>query len=90
MKKVTLFVLRGCPYCVRMLRKIDTLLEANPELREVPLEIVDESKHRDFARRHDYFYVPALYVDGEKLYEEGVLHADLEDIFRSAAERTSA
>jgi hypothetical protein len=73
-----------------MLRKIDTLLEANPELREVPLEIVDESKHRDFARRHDYFYVPAFYVDGEKQYEEGVLHADLEDIFRSAAERTSA
>jgi hypothetical protein len=44
----------------------------------------------NFARRHDYFYVPAFYVDGEKRYEEGVMHADIEEIFRSAAGRTSA
>ena len=85
METITLFILRNCPYCIRMLRKIETLLATYPAWREVPLHIVDEKQDPAMARQFDYYYVPALYLGEKKVYEEGVLHADLASIFRQAA-----
>lgn len=83
-KKVTMFILPSCPYCIRALKRIEKVMDANPELRAVPFETVDERRRPDLACAHDYYFVPSFYVDGRKVYEEGVLHADLEEIFREA------
>ncbi len=90
MEAITLFVLRGCPYCVRLLRRIEMLLQAHPEWKSVPLQMIDERENPVAARQHDYYYVPALYLGDRKVYEEGVLHTDLESIFRQAVGLKSA
>lgn len=78
-KDVLLFVLKGCPHCKQALRYQQELLDEHPAWREIPLSIVDEREDRALAASHDYYLVPAYYVDGEKLHEG---HAEQEDVAR--------
>lgn len=71
MKKITLLKMQGCPYCAQALAAIKEVTAENPEYAAVEVEIVD--KHQDRDRAADfadkYYYVPSMFVDGEKIYE---------------------
>ena len=84
MKKITMFVMNSCPYCIRAKQRVEKVLSAHPEFRAVPFEIIDERQQSDLARKYDYYYVPTFYLDKEKVYEENVLHMEIGDIFRDA------
>ena len=69
MKKLTLFYLEGCPYCVRAKRALQELREENPAYGDYSIEWIEESRQPALADRYDYYYVPALYDGETKLYE---------------------
>lgn len=67
MKKITMIVLEGCPYCAAAFRAIDAVKNNYPP---VELEVIDENVQPVQAERFsDYYYVPSMYVDGKKIYE---------------------
>ena len=87
MRKVTMFILSSCPYCIRAKQRVDKVMASHPEYRDVPFEMIDERQQPDIARRHDYYFVPTFYLDKKKVYEENVLQCDIEEIFRNACQK---
>lgn len=69
MKKVTLFYLENCPHCKKAFKMIEVLKANRPEYANIQIELIEESKNVHIANAHDYYYVPAFYVDGAKLHE---------------------
>ncbi len=69
MKNVLYFYLNGCPYCRNANKAIDTLLAEEPKYADVQIDRVEENAHPEIADRYDYYRVPTMYIDGEKLYE---------------------
>ncbi len=71
MKKITLIKMQGCPYCAQAFAAIKELKAEYPEFANIEVEIVD--KHEDIDRAKDfadkYYYVPSMFIDGEKMYE---------------------
>ena len=86
MSEITLFVLPGCPHCKLALRFQEELLAERPEWRDIPVKMVDESREAALAGAYDYYYVPTYYVDGKKVLEGHAEKADVEQVFRLAAE----
>ena len=86
MKKVMLFHMQGCPYCVDARRFIDQVCAQTPALRAVEIEMIDERLHPVIAWRHDYWYVPTFYVDGQKVHEGACTKEKVEQILKMAAE----
>ena len=44
--------------------------EENPAYRDVEIEWIEDERESEAARRYtDYYYVPTIYIDGQKLYE---------------------
>lgn len=84
MKKVLLFVLKNCPYCVEALRYQKELMKENPAYAGVGIEIVDEQKEKARADSYDYYYVPTYYVDGVKLHEGALDKAIVRKVLDSA------
>ncbi|MBR1646465.1 MAG: glutaredoxin [Selenomonadaceae bacterium] len=67
MKKITLIKIQGCPYCAAAFKAIDELKKIFPAAE---IDIVDENLEPSRAEKFtDYYYVPTMYVDGEKIYE---------------------
>ncbi len=70
MKKITLIILEGCPYCAAAFRAVDELKSANSDYAAAELEVVDENLQPELAGKfNDYYYVPTMYVAGKKIYE---------------------
>lgn len=69
MKKITMFIMKSCPYCKIALRLMDTLFTENPDYKRLDIEIIDELIHPETAAKYDYYYVPTYYVGGKKLHE---------------------
>lgn len=69
MKKVMVFYLEGCPYCRKARAALDALLAEKPGYAALAIEWIEESRERALADSFDYYYVPALFADGRKLYE---------------------
>ena len=69
MKKMTLFYLRGCPYCDKAKRAMAELNEENAAYAAVEADWVEENEHPELAEQYDYYYVPTIFADGKKLYE---------------------
>lgn len=69
MKKLTIFHLDHCPYCRAARRAVEALKAENPAYADVPVEWVEETRHPEIVRNYDYYYVPTVFLDGEKLYE---------------------
>ena len=86
MKKVILFHLQGCPYCAETRRWIEELRSENPAFQTVEIEMIEERAHPVIAWRHDYWYVPTFYVDGEKLHEGACTREKVERILTIASE----
>lgn len=71
MKKITLIKMQGCPYCAQAFAAIKEVKSEYPEFADIEVEIVD--KHEDISRAKDfegkYYYVPSMFINGEKFYE---------------------
>lgn len=84
MKKVTLFVLRSCPYCVRALNYLDTLKKENPSYANIVIEQIDEGEHPEIANKFDYWYVPTFYIDNVKHHEGVPTLEKVENVLKAA------
>ena len=69
MKKVKLFYLTHCPYCVQARKVIGDLIASNQEYAEIEIEWIEESIHPDIADQYDYYYVPTVFINESKAYE---------------------
>lgn len=71
MKTLTMIEMQGCPYCANAHRAIDALRAEGGAYADVSVELIDENREpartQPFAGQ--YYYVPSLFLDGEKLYE---------------------
>ena len=69
MKKLTMIEMAGCPYCANAHRAMEALRAEGYEA--VQVDFIDENKEpaktEPFAGQ--YYYVPSIVMDGEKLYE---------------------
>lgn len=83
MKKIIYFYLQSCPYCKRA-EKILQELMAQPRYSEIAVEMIEESRQRDYARQFDYYYVPCFYVDGVKIHEGAADKNDIIKVLESA------
>ena len=69
MKKVTLFHLAGCPYCVMGMQAMDELTSENPAYAEVPVEWIEEGEHPEIIANYDYYATPCTFIGNEKIFE---------------------
>ena len=69
MKTLTMIEMQGCPYCANAHRAMEALRTEGDE--GVEIDFIDENKEpaktQPFAGQ--YYYVPSIFMDGEKLYE---------------------
>ena len=79
--KLTLFILRDCPFCKRALKYIDELKEEHPEYKEIELDIIDEREQKELADSYDYYYVPTFYLGEKKLHEGGIYKNEVQGLF---------
>ena len=68
-KKVTAFYLEGCPYCKQAREALKELEGEKAEYSSVNIEWVEENQHPEISEKYDYYHVPAMFVDGVKVYE---------------------
>lgn len=69
MKKITMFMMRGCPYCKQAFELMDELEAEQPAYKDLEVQVIDENKEPEIANQYDYYYVPTFYVEGQKLHE---------------------
>ena len=69
MKEIEIFYLTGCPYCDKARKAAKELREADERYAAIPLRWIEESREKELADSRDYYYVPAVYIGGDKLYE---------------------
>lgn len=84
MKPVKLFYLRNCPFCKKALTYIEDACTAEPELRAIQIEMIEESEQRALADTFDYYYVPTFYVDGVKVHEGGIYPEEVKEVLHKA------
>ena len=92
MRELEVFYLADCPYCRSARRAVEELREKNPAYEDVSLRWIEESEEPELAETRDYYSVPTIYLDGEKLYEAHFTHsyAVIREHFREAFDRVPA
>ncbi len=86
MKKITLFVLEKCPFCIKALKYIEEAKAENPAFQAIEIEIIDEGKEPELADKYDYYYVPTFYIADEKVHEGGIYPPEVKEILTKALE----
>ena len=76
MKKITMFILDTCPYCVQALHWMDELFAMNPSYKALDIEIINERINPEASNKYNYDYVPAFFIGDEKLHN-GVASRDI-------------
>ena len=71
MKTLTMIEMAGCPYCANAHRAINALKAEGGAYEDVPVEYIDENAEPERTKPYAgmYYYVPSLFVGGEKYYE---------------------
>ncbi len=69
MKKIVLFYIEDCPYCLSARKAITELKTEYPPYTKLLIQRIDENAHPEIAEQYDYYHVPAFFVDGKKAYE---------------------
>ena len=75
MKQIELFYLTRCPYCSKARQAIQELQADNPAYGKLQIRWIEESQEEELANSRDYYNVPALFCDGQKLYEAKPAHS---------------
>lgn len=76
-----MFILKNCPYCKRAIRSIKELKEEYPCFKQIEIELIDEQVEHELANQYDYYYVPSLYDNKNKLHEGAITKDELKNIF---------
>ena len=66
---LTVFYMDGCPYCEKARRALEELQAEEPRFAEVEVHWIETDEHPEIAARYSHQAVPAIYRNGEKLYE---------------------
>lgn len=69
MKKITLFYLETCPYCIHAKSALAELQSENPAYKDVEIDWIEESRQPELADQYNYYYVPTIFAGDIKLYE---------------------
>ena len=91
MKEIEIFYLTGCPYCRHARKAVEELL-AEDDYTGLSLRWIEERENKVLADSRDYYYVPTIYYDGQKLYECSPTHnfAAVKANFKAAFDTVSA
>lgn len=84
MKKVELFYLPQCPHCKLAFSLIKELQQEDSKYGSVVIEMIDESREKAYAEKHDYWYVPCFYIDNVKVSEGHVEKPDVKKVLDQA------
>ena len=71
MKTLSMIEMQGCPYCANAHRAIEALRAEGGAYADVAVDFVDENAQPEQAQAFagQYYYVPSIFMDGEKFYE---------------------
>ena len=69
MKKITMFHIEDCKYCDFARKAIEELRAENPAYNDVEIEMINENEHPEIIEHYDYWSVPSLFIDKEKIFE---------------------
>lgn len=69
MRKITMFHIEDCRYCDFAKKAIEELRAENPAYKEVEIEMINENEHPEIIENYDYWSVPSLFIDKEKIFE---------------------
>ncbi len=86
MKKILMFTMKSCPYCVKARRWMGEVLKENPQYEALEIEYVDELEEPARANTYDYWYVPTYYVGGKKVHEGVASKEIVQRVFQEAFE----
>jgi glutaredoxin len=86
MSTVNMFVTSWCPYCRKAYAMMEDLRKEDPKYRNVVVNIIDEEKDPDTAKKYDYYYVPTYFVNGEKVHEGVPTREIVRSVFDKALE----
>jgi len=78
MKKVTMFYLEECPYCLKAFGYIDELKAENKAYADVEIEMIEEEQHPEIIANYNYNAVPCFYFGKEKAFEAYFMMPDAE------------
>jgi len=84
MEKITMFIMKSCPYCQAALRMMDDLFAENPEYQSLEIEKIDETVHPGIANKYDYYYVPTFFIGDKKLHEGVATTKKIRRVFDAA------
>jgi len=84
MQKLTLFVLKGCPYCRQAKAWLAELVAENPAYAAVPIEEIEEREQKALADSYDYYYVPTFYMGKTKLHEGAATKEGMRTVLETA------
>ena len=74
MDAIEIFYLTGCPYCDNARRAVAELLQEEPAYGKLALRWIEENEEKALADSYDYYRVPSVFYQGDKLYECSPLH----------------
>lgn len=69
MREIEIFYLIGCPYCNNARRAAAELLAEEPAYGALTLRWIEENEEKALADSRDYYRVPSVFYQGDKLYE---------------------
>ena len=76
MKKLTMIVMQGCPYCAAARRAIKELKAEQAAYAPLTVEEIEDGSAAAQAYGKDYYYVPSVFIEGEKCFEAQVGQSD--------------
>lgn len=74
MNEIEIFYLTGCPYCENAKRAVAELVQEEPAYRALALRWIEENEEPQLADSRDYYRVPSVFYNGDKLYECSPFH----------------
>ena len=69
MPEIEIFYLTGCPYCNNARKAVAELLAEEPAYGALVLRWIEENEEPALADSRDYYRVPSVFYEGDKLYE---------------------
>ena len=74
MNKIEIFYLTGCPYCENAKQAVAELIQEEPAYQALALHWIEENEEPQLADSRDYYRVPSVFYNGDKLYECSPFH----------------
>lgn len=84
MKEITYFYLQGCPYCAKADQIIEEICKEDSKCSSIKINKIEERQNKKIADSYDYFYVPCLWVDKEKVHEGPATKDGIKKVFEAA------